>query len=163
MTTADLPVPDIAYLRLAEHAERLDALAAAVEVLTGRVSALAEGDAEPGRGYSPIPAPRWWLLEDEERAAAVARLTAWVEQVLRPAYGHLGAVAPCWPEHTIALVTLDWLSELHSVLYLQPRRTASALAGQAEWQTRILPAAVDQLKRETTGCSHGHSAIRRAS
>ena len=41
------------------------------------------------------------------------------------------------------------------MLYLQPRRTASRLAGQAEWQTRLLAAAAEQMQRETTRCRHG--------
>ena len=41
------------------------------------------------------------------------------------------------------------------MLYLLPRRTASRLAGQAEWQTRLLAAAAEQMQRETTRCRHG--------
>jgi hypothetical protein len=40
------------------------------------------------------------------------------------------------------------------VLYLQPRRTTGTLAGQAEWQTRLLTAAAEQLTRETSRCQH---------
>jgi hypothetical protein len=40
------------------------------------------------------------------------------------------------------------------VLYLRPVRTAGTLAGQAEWHTRLLPAAAGQLARETRGCAH---------
>jgi hypothetical protein len=37
---------------------------------------------------------------------------------------------------------------------LQPRRTASTLAGQAEWQTRLLTAAAGQMAAETARCEH---------
>ena len=40
------------------------------------------------------------------------------------------------------------------MLYLQPRRTTGTLAGQAEWQTRLLTAAVEQMTRETSRCEH---------
>ena len=45
------------------------------------------------------------------------------------------------------------------MLYLQPTRTAGTLAGQAEWHTRLLTAAAEQLAAETRRC--GHAATRR--
>jgi len=152
----ELPMADLTLLRLAEHAERLAALDAGLAVLTEQVAALlGEQDEPSGKTYCPIPAPQWWRLQGDEREAAIARLAAWVEQVYRPSYGTLAAsLAPCWPQHPLVLFTFDWLSELHSVLYLQPRRSASMLAGQAEWQTRLLPAAAEQIARETSGCGH---------
>ena len=97
-------------------------------------------------------------MDDPARETATTRLRAWVEQIYRPGYGHLAAaLAACWDQHPLCLYTLDWLSELWSVLYLQPRRTAGTLAGQAEWQTRLLSAAADQMARETRRCAHaGH-------
>ena len=80
----------------------------------------------------------------------VTRLRGWVEHVYRPGYGHLAAgLADCWDQHPLCLYLLDWLSELWSVLYLRPARTAGTLAGQAEWHTRLLPAAASQLAQET--------------
>jgi hypothetical protein len=43
----------------------------------------------------------------------------------------------------------------------QPHRTVSTLATQAEWQTRLLPAATDQMAREATGCRHRNSQLPR--
>ena len=54
----------------------------------------------------------------------------------------------------MCLFTLDWLSELWSVLYLDPDRNAAALAAQAEWQTRLLPAAAEQMTLEASSCPH---------
>ena len=51
-------------------------------------------------------------------------------------------------EADLCLFVLDWLSELHASLYLQPRRTPPMLSGQAEWQTRYLPAAAELMHRE---------------
>ena len=161
MSTPELPSPDFGLLRLAEHAERIEALDASVAVLTERVAGLLDDDGPPRTGYTPIPAPRWWLLRGEERESAIARLSAWVDQVYRASYGYLAAsLPPCWPEHPLALFTFDWLSELHSVLYLQDPRSASTLAGQAEWQTRLLPAAAEQIARETSGCGHARTTGR---
>lgn len=118
------------------------------------------GDDGGGAGYRPPASPRFWKLDGPARDQAVARLRAWVEQVYRPGYGHLAAgLAECWDQHPLCLYLVDWLSELWSVLYLAPARTPSTLAGQAEWHTRLLPAAAAQLARETRACPH-HTAGR---
>jgi len=138
-----------------------DALAA-VQSLDEQVSALAArlaADATEAPGYQPAAPPRLWKLDDAERGAAIGRLRGWVDQVYRPGYGHFAAgLADCWDQHPLCLYILDWLSELWSVLYLRPTRTAGTLAGQAEWHTRLLPAAADQLAHETRRC--GHAAAR---
>src|SRR5258708_35200970 len=82
--------------------------------LTERVGVLEDMLAkEPDlAGYTPIPAPKWWLLDGEERAEAIARLAAWVDEVYGPSYGHLARLLPaCWAEHALCLFVLDWLCE----------------------------------------------------
>src|SRR5215472_5686811 len=151
----------------ASHAEALAALGS----LESRIAALAQqagdstaaGDGDEPRGYEPPAAPRWWKLDGPERDQAIARLRAWVEQVYRPGYGHLACgLGECWEQHPLCLYVLDWLSELWSVLYLRPGRTAGTLAGQAEWHTRLLTAAAEQLARETKGCRHSTARYRAA-
>jgi hypothetical protein len=106
-------------------------------------------------GYQPGPTPTWWKLTAAGRPQPIARLNAWVEQIYRPGYGHLAAsLGPCWPCHDLCLYGLDILSELWSVLYLQPERGAALLSAQAEYQARILPALADQLRVETSNCGH---------
>jgi hypothetical protein len=145
------PVPDAmpaVLLRLAELSSRVQVLE---DLLAG----------EPDlAGYRPAAAPKWWLLEGEERAKAIARLAAWVEQVYRPSYGHLAARLPaCWAEHDLCLYVLDWLAELWSVLYLRARRSPSTLAGQAEWTIRQLPSAADLMAAEAKACEHARARI----
>jgi hypothetical protein len=132
-----------------------------VGTLATRLTALADERSNPDRAeeYQPIPAPRWWKLSGADREEALTRLRAWVEQIYRPGYGHLAAaLGACWDQHPLCLYGLDWLMELWSVLYLTPDRSPSALASQAEWQTRLLPALAEQLYLETTRCHHGHAA-----
>jgi hypothetical protein len=87
-----------------------------------------------------------------------------VEQIYRPGYGHLAAtLAPCWRSHDLCPYGLDILSDLWSVLYLQPERTLRTLSAQAECQARILPALAAQLVTETTGCGHTLPHLRRTS
>jgi hypothetical protein len=124
-----------------------------------QLTAASQADPEAG-GYRPEPAPAWWKLAAAERQEPVARLRAWVEQVYRPGYGHLAAtLGPCWPSHDLCLYGLDILSELWSVLYLQPRRSAGLLSAQAEYQARILPALAGQLRIETSTCGHQRTPV----
>ena len=126
-----------------------------VTVLSARLDDPAAADDSLGRGYQPVSSPRFWKLDGAAREEAIGRLRAWVEHVYLPGYGHVAAsLAACWDQHPLCLYALDWLSELWSVLYLQPRRTAGALAGQAEWQTRLLPAVAGLMAAETTRCAH---------
>jgi hypothetical protein len=137
--------------------DSLDGLATQVAAIATQVAALAVGDAGPGDPpwYQPVPSPRWWKLTGAERDAAIDRLRAWVDQIYRPCYGKLAALLPaCWEHHPACLFTLDWLSELWSLLYLTPERDSRTLAAQAEWHTRLLPAAADQMDSEARGCQH---------
>jgi len=143
-------------LQIAQHAERLALLDQHVADLTARLTALIGArNSDRDEGYRPVPAPQWWKLGEPEREEALARLRAWVDQIYRPSYGHLAAaLGPCWEQHPLCLFGLDWLMELWSVLYLTPERQPHALASQAEWQTRLLPALAEQLYLETTRCQH---------
>jgi hypothetical protein len=133
----------------------LTGLASQITVLSKRLDQITPPAGTDPDAYQPGPPPRFWRLDGQPRADAITRLRAWVEQVYRPGYGHLAAaLGPCWDQHPLCLYTLDWLSELWSVLYLQPARTPATLAGQAEWQARLLTAAAEQMARETARCGH---------
>lgn len=146
--------------------EALDGLDQAVQALADQLARPAPpGDDEAG--YEPIPVAKWWQLTAEDRANAVGRLRSWVATIYQPLYGHLGGqLGDCWPQHPLALMTFDWLSELWNVLYLNPGRTARDLTSQAELGVRILPAAAALLAAETQDCREhgggGHPAPRTA-
>jgi len=135
----------------------LDGVERRVADLAAKTASHQPADGEEDRPpYQPAAAPKFWKPAGPARDQAVVKLRAWVEQVYRPGYGHLAAgLGDCWDQHPLCLYILDWLSELWSVLYLAPARTAGTLAGQAEWHTRLLVAAAGQLARETRGCAHG--------
>ena len=123
--------------------------------LAARLDEIVPGDDGELAVYQPPASPRFWKPDGQARQDAITKLRAWVEQVYRPGYGHLAAaLGGCWEQHPLCLYALDWLSELWSALYLQPRRTTGTLAGQAEWQTRLLTAAAEQMTRETSRCEH---------
>jgi hypothetical protein len=157
------PEPSGMAALLLQHAE----LAERVQFLENLLSGHAGGAVQPeetdphqadlGKDdvYRPVPAPQWWRLEGDARAEAIARLAAWVDQVYRPSYPAFAARLPeCWAEHAICLFTLDWLSELHAVLYLQKRRVPRDLAEQADWHERHLPAAAELMDAGTKFCPH---------
>lgn len=161
-------VADLADAR-ARDAARIRAQAGALRrrtrqlpVATARKAVRQQRRGAPGDAgaYRPVPAPRWWQLRGRERAAAVARLQAWVETVFRPGYGHLAdQVGPCWAEHDSCLYQLAWLSEMHAVIFLAPERL---LASEADWHTRLLPAAVALMAEETGRCDHLRNGRRSA-
>jgi hypothetical protein len=135
----------------------LDGLDREVAILARQLTIVADtgrDEHDPDR-YQPVPAPHWWKNNELERQMAVDRLHAWVDQVYQPGYGRLAATLPaCWEQHPLCLYILDWLSELWSVLYLSPERDNAILAAQAEWHTRLLPAAAEQMTHETITCQH---------
>ena len=147
------PDPIAAILdQLAAHHEQLALLSRAVQDLQRTSATLTDRDAED---HLANPIPKWWKLPADQRREPLSRLRAWVEQVYRPGYGHLGAtLGPCWEAHDLCLYGLDILAELWSVLYLQDQRSAGLLSAQAEYQARILPALSGQFMAETTGCGH---------
>ncbi len=141
----------------AEVLRGLEGLDEAVAGLTERLDEIAPAGGDQ-RLHVPSPSPRFWKLEGAERDEAIARLRAWVQQIYKPGLGWLSAsLGDCWEQHPLCLYAFDWLSELWSVLYLQDKRTAGVLAGQAEWQTRLMPAVAEQMARETTRCEHAVS------
>ena len=141
----------------------LDGLDTQVAELTRQLADRAEASASGKNArYRPVPSPRWWKLRGTDRDTAIGRLRAWVERIYRPGYGKVAAALPaCWEQHPFCLYTLDWLSELWSALYLAPQRDTRILAAQAEWQTRLLPAAAEQMAYEAAGCSHNRGAAPR--
>jgi hypothetical protein len=137
-------------LAQADYQTRITDLTVALHRIAGQRRSGKDGEQEGG--YEPIPAPRWWQLAGEERAEAIGRLRAWVATVFRPGYGHLARqVSPCWEQHDLCLYLLAWLSELHAVIFLAPERL---LTSEADWHTRLLPAAAAQMAAETGGCDH---------
>lgn len=131
---------------------RLDALDRQVTELTGKPRP------DGADGYMPTPAPPLWKLTPDQRRHLITELRAWVDQVYRPGYGHLAAtLRPCWDQHDLCLYGIDILSQLWSVLYLQPQRSSGMLSAQAEYQARILPALATQLMTETTRCEHAYA------
>ena len=156
--TSDSQRPQPDADRVDELAARIDLVGAAIAKHEDALTELQElvKGLQPdnaGQGYKPIPTPRWHNLTGQERAAAIERLHGWVYQVYEPVYGHLAAgLGACWPEHPLALVVLDHMSETWAVLYTGTARTQRILSAQLEFQLRYVPAAAELLRAETRVC-----------
>src|SRR5258708_554204 len=68
------PLP-AAMLAIAEHGERLDDLGDRLTDYGARLLSAEQllGEEPDRAGYSPIPAPQWWLLSGADRMAAIDR------------------------------------------------------------------------------------------
>jgi hypothetical protein len=147
----------------AEILRSVDGLKDTVDELAHRISALFPDGDTGGAFYTPIPAPRFWQLQGQDREQAAGRLRSWVRDVYQPVFGHLAARLPaCWEQHTFCLTVLDVASELHAVLYLQATRNQGLLAGQAELLTRLMPALAGLMAAEAARCPHSASRDRYA-
>ena len=61
--------------------------------------------------YVIQPSVHWWSVDADDRERPSSHLRSWVDDVYRPHYGHLAVMlAPCWADHELCLVNLDWLS-----------------------------------------------------
>jgi hypothetical protein len=121
--------------------------------LAGQVAAL-DKIVKKAWTVTPNPALRWEDLDEDARAATVARLRDWAARVYEPQFGHLGRLPECWPEHPLIVIMLDWLSDLRDVLTAGPLRTYTQLNGLAEFFCRYLPQVADMFRRETQSCPH---------
>ena len=143
-----------------EILRNLDGLDLKVAELDDRLRNLA---GKPGMGesddYQPASTIRWWQIEEDEREEAITRLAYWAGKIFIPGYGWLSKMLPpCWVQHELCLYTVAWLSELWSVLDLREEPTASTLGAMAELQTRLIPAAVEQMAKDARDCGHGGDA-----
>jgi hypothetical protein len=147
----------------AEILRSVDGLKDTVDELMCRFNALFPDRDTDSAFYTPIPAPRFWQLQGQDREQAAGRLRSWVRDVYQPTFGHLAAGLPaCWEQHTFCLTVLDVASELHAVLYLQATRNQGLLAGQAELLTRLMPALAGLMAAEAARCPHAPSGNRYA-
>jgi hypothetical protein len=125
----------------------------AVATLTAKLAEVAPDDG-PARVYKPSPTPQVWRLNAKAKEQLTRKLSAWVHDVYRPLYGHLAARLPaCWPQHDLAIVILDVLSELQ-LYYTLNKRTPGVLASQGEFTVRILPGLAELLAAECARCQH---------
>ena len=178
MSTPD-PGLQFALLKVSEMAERLALAEATMGGLIDGVSDLRElveehqkllektskiiaelmppdkpdGPDEPP--YVVQPMTHWWTVDADGRGKTIDHIRAWVDDVYRPHYGHLAErqLAPCWEQHELCLVHLDFLSELHSLLFFS-RPSAAILNAHAEYNTRLLPASVELMRAECSKCEH---------
>src|SRR5947209_4530280 len=123
--------------------EALEALAARHEELAGLVAEVLE--AETPKGPAAID---WTRLDPEARAAALAALSLWVNDVLLPGYPNCG-LRECWANHRQAVIELSniWQAWRHAY---QRRRPDLKLT--LEWHDRWMPNAMRRIELATRNC-----------
>jgi hypothetical protein len=100
-------------------------------------------------------APYWLGLSTEDRAAALAQLRAWVEQVGRVQYrDYFTKLPPCWPSHPAAVIDLSTVMTEWIRIYGDPenRPLQDALVFNDKWLPGVLGRLRAAITCDTMGC-----------
>ena len=123
----------------------LDALAAQVEQLAHDLA-----DAV-NTGQLRVQAPTWVGLSDDDRAAQLAQLRAWVDGILMPSYTPPeGTLQPCWTRHMSAVWELSTLAAEWKRVYQARSRD---LQGALDFHDRWLPGALRRVREALRSCT----------
>jgi hypothetical protein len=101
------------------------------------------------------PAPYWLGLSKDERAARLAELRAWVEQVGLVQYrGYFAKLPPCWPSHPEAVIELSTVMAEWVRIYGDPdsRPLPDALLWNDKWLPGVLGRLSAAIKCDVSGC-----------
>ena len=112
-------------------------------------AAIARRDAEEPQ------APYWLGLSKEDRAAAVAQLRAWVEQVGLVQYReYFAKLPPCWPSHPAAVIELSTVMTEWIRIYDDPasRPLQDALVFNDKWLPGVLGRLRTTITCDIRGC-----------
>lgn len=124
---------------LAQALPRIDDLGQRIGEVTGRLDEVA-GSRPPTA--PPNPPVHWPELTAEQARTEWERLAAWVATVLGPWYEPTrGELPDCWARHRRAVLHLSWLRTAYTAAYASDAPAHAA----AEWHTRWLPAALEQV------------------
>lgn len=100
-------------------------------------------------------APYWLGLCQEEHAARLAELRAWVEQVGRVQYrDYFARLPPCWPSHPAAVIELSTVMTEWIRIYGDPenRPLQDALVFNDKWLPGVLGRLGAAVRCSTMGC-----------
>jgi hypothetical protein len=136
---------------------RLEADSGAVLMLRLEIKRLGEKiEAAIARRDADEPqAPYWLGLSNEEHAARLARLRAWVEQVGLVQYrDYFAKLATCWPKHPAAVIELSTVMAEWLRIYGDPecRPLQDALVFNDKWLPGVLGRLCAAIKCDVTGC-----------
>ena len=113
-------------------------------------------DAAIARRQADEPqAPYLLDLSKDERAAALARLRAWVEQVGLIQYAeYFAKLPPCWPSHSAAVIELSTVMTEWVRIYGDPdsRPLPDALVWNDKWLPGVLGRLAAAIKCDVSGC-----------
>jgi hypothetical protein len=103
-----------------------------------------------------LPAPYWLDLSKDERAARLAELRAWVDQVGLVQYrDYFEKLPPCWSAHSSAVIELSTvMTEWRRIYAAGPdsRPLQDALVWNDKWLPGTLARLGQAIKCDMTGC-----------
>jgi hypothetical protein len=136
--------------RLAEDSGQVVMLRLEIKQLGEKIAA-----AITRRAADEPQAPYWLGLSTEERAARLARLRAWVDQVGLVQYAeYFAKLPPCWPSHPAAVIELSTVMAEWVRVYADPdsRPLPDALAWNDKWLPGVLGRLAAAIKCDVSGC-----------
>lgn len=136
---------------------RLDDGAGREAVIRLEIKKLGEKvDEATGRRKADDPqAPYWLGLSEEEHAARLSQLRAWVEQVGFGQYpGYFERLKKCWPAHREAVIELSTLMTEWVRIYGEPdnRPLQDALIWNDKWLPGVLTRLEVAITCDAMGC-----------
>ena len=136
---------------------RLDTDSGQVVMLRLQVKQLSERleEATRKRATDEPPTPYWLGLSNDEHAARLAELRAWVEQVGLVQYqGYFAKLPPCWPRHPEAVIELSTVMTEWVRIYADPdsRPLQDALVWNDKWLPGVLGRLAAAIKCDVSGC-----------
>ncbi len=130
---------------------RVGRLTAEVDAIGARLQDVEDQVAELASKGARVPAPNWSAMDQSTRAAELARLSEWVDQVLVPsqAWPRDKELRPCWRAHWPVIWELGVVWSEWRRVY---GREAPELAGALEMEGRWLPGALERVHRTLADC-----------
>jgi hypothetical protein len=125
-------------------------LTATVDAMEAKVADLDQAVQDLQDSGSRAPAPNWDGMDQDTRAAELAKLAEWVTRILVPGYRLDPPLRPCWRAHLPVVWELGTVWAEWRRVY---ERKAPELAGALDWHNRWLPGALERSQRALSGCT----------
>lgn len=137
---------------LRRRMDGLDPVTGRVDELGRLVSQMADTLATVAARRRPVPAPSWLVAPTDEQqvAALVDELTAWMTAVFLRYPDGVSAVPECWLWHPDVVEELLWLMHAWCAAY---QGSDASVAAAGDWHDRQRPGVVTRIRKAAGACS----------